>query len=185
MTTMHEDVVDSLLAQHQQIKLLFAETEKAHGQQKKELFRDLVALLAVHESIEESLVHPLAKDRLDDGGSVVPERLREEQDAKLALSRLYDLGVDSPAFDDGLAELRDAVIEHARAEEVYEFTRLREFVSAERLQRMAPVMKALQAMAPTRPHPGVSPSQTATLLGGPPLAVFDRVRDILRDVKGS
>ena len=41
------------------------------------------------------------------------------------------------------------------------------------------ILRAAEAIAPTRPHPGVE-SPAAHLLLGPPMAVFDRVRDLLR-----
>jgi hypothetical protein len=36
-------------------------------------------------------------------------------------------------------------------------------------------------MAPTRPHPHAPSSATGNLIVGPPLAVFDRIRDAIRD----
>ncbi len=181
MTTAAEDIVDNLLAQHQQIKTLFAQVAAAEGPHKEELFNELVALLAVHESVEESLVHPLAEDKLPDGEDVVPPRLAEEQEAKEELAALYDLGVEHPDFDLRLAALRDAVTAHAEAEEELEFSRLREVIDADRLTKMTSSMRAVAAMSPTRPHPNVSPTAPANLLLGPPLAVFDRVRDALRN----
>jgi hemerythrin superfamily protein len=173
------DIIDELLAQHQQIKLLFAQVEVASGENKEKLFQELVGLLAVHETVEETLVHPLAQRELDNGDRVVQPRLAEEQSAKEALSRLYDLGVADPRFDAGLAELRDAVTAHAEAEETQEFSRLRATVDPEKLRRMVTAMDAVEKVAPTRPHPEVPPKATANLLLGPPLAVFDRVRDAL------
>jgi hemerythrin superfamily protein len=183
--TTSEDVIDQLMAQHQQIKLLFAQVESARGEHRQQLFADLVGLLAVHESVEETLVHPLARRELSGGEPVVTARLAEEQDAKTALARLYDLGVDDPAFDAELVALRDAVTAHAEAEEELEFIRLREVVEPDRLARMVSAMKAAAAMSPTRPHPGVPPNPAANLLLGAPLAVFDRVRDALREATSS
>jgi len=128
LSTAQEDIVDALLAHHQQIKLLFGQLESAAGEHKQQLFQELVGLLAEHESVEESLVHPLAKAKVPDGDVVVPERLAEEQDAKQALAGLYDLGVEHPDFNRDLLALRDAVAAHAEAEELLEFAFLREVV---------------------------------------------------------
>jgi hemerythrin superfamily protein len=176
-----EDIVDSLLAQHQQIKVLFAQVDSARGEHKEQLFHELVGLLAVHESVEETLVHPMAEDKLDDGEEVVGARLAEEQEAKEALARLYDLGVTHPDFPTELASLRDAVTAHAEAEEELEFQRLREVVEPAKLQQMTEAMSAAAALSPTRPHPDAPSGPAANVLLGPPLAVFDRVRDALRD----
>ena len=45
---------------------------------------------------------------------------------------------------------------------------------------LAAAVRAAEALAPTRPHPGTE-SATANLALGPPLAVVDRARDLIRD----
>jgi hemerythrin superfamily protein len=182
MTTAQEqDVVDLLLEQHDQIKSLFSQLTTARGTAKQELFEDLVRLLAVHESAEEEVVHPTARRKLERGDEVVDQRLEEEDEAKHALAELYDLGVDHPEFDSRLAALAEAVTQHAMREESEEFLYLRQIVEPEQLRRMAGALKAAEATAPTRPHPAAGESAMANLVAGPPLAVFDRIRDAVRD----
>jgi hemerythrin superfamily protein len=175
-----QDVVDLLLEQHNQIKSLFGQVEATQGALKRELFEDLVRLLAVHESAEEEVVHPVARHIIEGGDQVVDSRLHEEHEAKQALSDLYDLGVDHPEFNTRLAALAQDVTAHATHEETEEFGYLRRNVPADKLQRMAGALKAAEATAPTRPHPGAGESATANLLAGPPIAVFDRIRDAVR-----
>jgi hemerythrin superfamily protein len=176
-----QDVVDLLFEQHIQIKGLFSQVAAAQGARKRELFEDLVRLLAVHESAEEEVVHPAARRAVEDGDRFVEGRLHEEHEAKQALSDLYELGVEHPEFDTRLATLAEAVIAHATHEENEEFTYLRQNIPADKLQRMAGALKAAEATAPTRPHPVSGESATANLLAGPPIAVFDRIRDAVRD----
>jgi hemerythrin superfamily protein len=172
-----KDVVDLLLEQHDQIKELFSRLEMAQGKQRQELFEALVRLLAVHESAEESVVHPAARRAIDNGDQVIERRLHEEDEVKRALAELYDLGVDHPQFGTKLALLAQSVIAHATHEENEEFRYLREKLPAERLRRMAGVLQAAEKVAPTRPHPKAGESAAANILAGPPLAVFDRIRD--------
>jgi hemerythrin superfamily protein len=179
--TQDQDVVDLLLEQHDQIKSLFSQLKMAEGDQKRELFEDLVRLLAVHESAEEEVVHPTARRKLTGGDEVVEQRLREEDEAKRELAELYDLGVDHPEFDPRLSRFAEAVIQHASSEESEEFLKLRATLSEDQLRRMAGAVRAAEAMAPTRPHPMAGESATANLVAGPPLALFDRVRDAVRD----
>lgn len=176
-----QNVIDLLLAQHREIKHLFAAVAQAQGDEKRDLFNDLVRLLAVHESAEEQVVHPTARGKIEGGESIVDARLAEESDAKQALADLYDLGVDHPDFDAQLQMLAEEVIRHATAEETEEFVALRAMLSPAELTRMAGVVEAAESVAPTRPHPMAGESATANLLLGPPLAVFDRVRDAMRD----
>src|SRR3954470_2332786 len=111
------DVVDLLLEQHDEIKSLFGQVQQAQGAAKQELFQDLVRLLAVHESAEETVVHPVARRTLDDGDQEVQRRLDEEDRVKKELAALYDLGVAHPDFDRRLQAFAAEVTEHATREE--------------------------------------------------------------------
>ncbi|HEX5541520.1 MAG TPA: hemerythrin domain-containing protein [Micromonospora sp.] len=178
-TAQQQDVVDLLKSQHEQIKSLFSQIKSAQGTQKRDRFHELVRLLAVHETAEEQVVHPEARQSA--GDQVIQARLREEKEAKQALSELYDMGVDNPQFDSKMDAFAKAVIEHAEREEREEFPKLREQVSNDRLRQMAAAVGAAERMAPTRPHPKAGESATANMLAGPPLAIFDRARDAIRD----
>ncbi|MGI5186387.1 hypothetical protein ACQEVZ_60150 [Dactylosporangium sp. CA-152071] len=112
---------------------------------------------------------------------IIDERLPEESDAKQALSDLYDLGVDHPEFDWHLSVLGESVLAHATQEERLEFTQLRKHADPERLGKMARAFEAAEALAPTRPHPSTGESAVANIVVGPPIAVFDKVRDAMRD----
>jgi len=184
-TSVEQDVLDLLIDQHNQIKALFGQLGRAQGAEKRELFERLVRLLAVHESAEEIVVHPTAKRRIEQGEKVVEKRKHEEDQAKRELAGLYDLGVEHPDFDARLAKFAEAVIQHATREELEEFPGLRQNTSPERLRLMAGAVRAAEAMAPTRPHPHSGESATANLVAGPPMAVFDRVRDGVRDWRQS
>jgi hemerythrin superfamily protein len=173
------DVVDLLLAQHAQIRDLFAEVLDSTGEQRKKAFDRLVRLLAVHETAEEEIVHPLARRTLDGGEGIVDDRLREEREAKEVLARLDGMNPDEPGFEAELDRLRIAVLTHARAEERYEFYRLRDELGDAERRGLAAAVKAAEALAPTHPHPGVE-TATENLLVGPAAAVADRVRDLIR-----
>ena len=179
--TQQEDVVSLLLSQHEQVKILFNRLKTSEGTQKNELFEDLVRLLAVHETAEEEVVHPMAHRRLDHGEEVVENRLHEEDAAKRALVELYDLGVDHPDFDAKLAAFEEAVIRHATREENEEFVHLRETLDPDQLRQMAGAVRIAEKTAPTRPHANSPESAAGNLLVGPPVAVFDRVRDAVRE----
>ncbi|GAA3392457.1 hemerythrin domain-containing protein [Cryptosporangium minutisporangium] len=177
--TKEQDVVDLLLDQHQQIKALFAQVKAADGDAKRDAFRQLVRLLAVHEAAEEQVVHPAARDGA--GEAVVAARLHEESDAKKVLSDLHDLGTDAPDFDVRFAAFERAVLQHAAHEEQEEFPELRRTTDAARLRRMTGAVKAAEAVAPTRPHPAAGESALGNMLAGPPLALFDRMRDAVSE----
>jgi hemerythrin superfamily protein len=172
-----DDVVALLLTQHARIEELFLLVVGSEGETRRDAFDDLVHLLAVHETAEEEVIHPLVRTLPGAGGdALVDDRLEEERQAKETLKTLIDGGVDADGFDTGIMLLRKAVLEHARHEERYEFTRLRQHVPADRLRTLAKAVSAAEAVAPTRPHPGAQSAKANAALGGP-LAVVDRIRD--------
>ncbi|GGS94520.1 hemerythrin [Planobispora rosea] len=182
--TMEEtDVVDLLLAQHALIRDMFDEVEKATPGERPEAFQRLVRMLAVHETAEEEVVHPYARLKLEGGDAVVDDRLAEEREAKELLMRMDQAGPEDPQFLTNLALLRAAVEAHARSEERYEFQKLRAYASDAERRAMAAGVKAAEAMAPTHPHPGVE-SATKNLLVGTPVAMVDRIRDVIRQAMG-
>lgn len=180
---LEQDVIELLLSQHNEIKALFAQVKSSTGEHKRDAFQQLVRLLAVHESAEEQVVHPAA--RHDAGDQVVDARLHEEDEAKHVLSNLYDLGTDNPAFDGHFADFEKAVLAHATHEEHEEFPELRRNTDPGKLRRMAGAVRAAEAVSPTRPHPAAGENPASNMLAGPPVAVFDKMRDAVRDWRQS
>ena len=171
-----DDVVKFLRDQHNLIKDMFDEVLSASEPKAREkAFTELRALLAVHETAEEMVVHPRAR-ALDDGDAIVDARLKEEHEAKEQLSKIEDLDIGSQEFIDALTRFRDAVVDHAEHEENEEFNKLQRKLDADDLKRMAGAVRAAEAIAPTRPHPGVE-SAPANLLAGPFAMMLDRARD--------
>jgi len=174
------DVIDLLVTQHARIEELFTLVAGTDGEARRDAFQDLVRLLAVHETAEEEVVHPLGRTLTDDADAMIDERLDEERQAKDMLTQLIKAGVDDAGFDAAFLILREAVLIHARYEERYEFPRLRAKVPAKQLLTLASAVRAAEALAPTRPHPGTE-SAAANLAAGPLLALADQARDLIRD----
>ncbi|MDG9717245.1 hemerythrin domain-containing protein [Streptomyces sp. DH24] len=179
-----DDVVSLLKRQHGDIRNLFDEVEATSGEERRDAFRRLVRLLAVHETAEQEVVHPFARRALPGGEQVVEDRLAEEKAAKEALAALDETDTDDPDFLPRLKALRRDVQEHARAEERYEFTHIYRSTDATDLAAMAKAIKAAEAVAPTRPHPGVQ-SGAANMALGPVAALMDRTKDAVRKAMGN
>ncbi|POX57532.1 hemerythrin [Streptomyces sp. Ru62] len=177
------DVVALLMRQHGDIRNLFDEVEQSQGEERRDAFRRLVRLLAVHETAEEEVVHPFVRRAVEGGEQIVKDRLAEEKSAKETLAALDDMDTDDPKFLPRLMQLRTEVQEHARAEERYEFSHIRRSTDVTNLAAMAKAVKAAEAMAPTRPHPGVE-SATANVALGPVAALMDRTKDAVRKAMG-
>lgn len=177
------NVVTLLKQQHGEIRNLFDKVEGTTGDERSEAFQDLVRLLAVHETAEEEVVHPYARRMTDGGTGVVEDRLAEERQAKEMLSHLDGMDVEAPEFMPLLMKLRMAVMEHARAEERYEFTHILRTADDKQLAAMAKAVRAAEATAPTHPHPGVETGLKNAVLG-PLASATDRARDAARKAMG-
>ena len=177
--TEHTDVVELLKAQHTRIRELLDEVAATKGDERGQSFQELVRLLAVHETAEEEVVHPFARQHIDGGELVVKDRVEEEERAKQALSRLDGMDPDSPEFLDQFAALRQDVLAHADSEERYEFAHFRRIADRGKLENLARAVKAAEAIAPTRPHPGTD-TALKNVAVGPVAAVIDRTRDVVR-----
>ncbi|MBO0677249.1 hemerythrin domain-containing protein [Mycolicibacterium sp. S2-37] len=174
-----DDVVRFLKDQHNLIKDMFEEVFAASSDEAREkAFVELRQLLAVHETAEEMVVHPRARQEVDGGDSVVDARLAEERDAKQQLSKLEDMDVASPEFLTELAVFRDAVVQHAELEEIEEFDKLQKELDEDQLKSLAAAVRAAEAIAPTRPHPGVE-SAKLNFAVGPFASMLDRARDVI------
>jgi hemerythrin superfamily protein len=181
--TMREtDGVDLLVRQHEEIRRLFRKVETNTGARQAEAFERLRRLLAVHETAEEQIVHPLVRRSLPYGDQIVDARLAEEKNGKRMLRDLERMGTASPSFTPMFARFRAAVLQHAEREEREEFPALRGRGQSE-LRGLAAAIKAAEAMAPTHPHPGVE-SAIKNMLFGALASVTDRARDLFRRAPG-
>ena len=179
-----DDVVNFLKDQHNLIKDMFDEVLSASSDDARNTaFIDLRQLLAVHETAEELVFHPRARRELPDGDQIVDARLGEEHVAKEQLQQLEKLDIGSTEFLERLKEFQQLVIEHADREETEEFSRFQRTLDAEELKHLAGAVRAVEALAPTRPHPGVE-SAKANLIAGPFAAMLDRARDVIQSVLG-
>ena len=179
-----DDVVKFLKGQHNLIKDMFEEVFSASDPKAREkAFVELRQLLAVHETAEEMVVHPRARQEIADGDEIVDARLHEEHQAKEQLSKLESMDVSSKEFIDELTKFRDAVIDHAEHEENEEFNKLQHKLDSDERERLAKAVQAAEAIAPTRPHPGVE-SAKANFAVGPFASMLDRARDLLKQATG-
>jgi hemerythrin superfamily protein len=179
-----DEVVAFLKAQHNLIEDMFDEVLHASDPRAREKpFVALRQLLAVHETAEEMLVHPRVRREVDAGDAIVDARLKEEHDAKEQLSKIEKIAITSQQFIDELTKLRKAVLDHAEHEERDEFPKLQRELGADDLKRMGAAVRAAEAIAPTRPHPGVE-SAKLNFAVGPFASMLDRARDVIEQVIG-
>ena len=182
MADTHQDIYATtfIRRQHDQIRDLFDAVERATPDDRAEPFKQLVRLLAVHETAEEIVIYPAAA-KGEAGKEIVEERKAEEDAAKKTLADLEKLDPSSAEFGTLLAALRADVLAHAEAEEEEVFPLLTEVADTDDLKAMTAKLEAAEALAPTHPHKSAPESAIGNLLTGPLVAMVDRVRDAIRD----
>jgi len=176
------NLIEMLLADHEEAKALMAKVEKSQGDARQEAFRSLVYELARHETAEEEVVYPALR-RLDGGNAIADARIKEEEKANKVLAELEKLDMSSSEWSTKFSAFHRDVLSHAEAEESQVFPRLREAEDGDKLEKMGKILEMAKATAPTHPHPNVPGTATANLMAGPLAAVIDRTRDAIRDAR--
>ena len=172
------DVVALLKRQHEELRNLFSEVLAAQGPAREDAFFALRRLLAIHETLEEEVVHPAARGARGIGDEEVEQRLREEKEATMVLASLEPLELDSPAFEVKFRALHSAVLAHAAAEEAEEFNLLSNELDEEQLVRVRKAERLADSLVPEHSHPGFESTAT-TVFVGPFARLVDRARDLL------
>jgi hemerythrin superfamily protein len=175
------DLVGQLLEQHELVRRAIdgvARTTTAESRQ--EAFDALRELLARHETAEEMVVRPLTRD-IDTGEAVAEARMAEENKSKDVLKKLEKLDIASVEFARTFETFAQSVLEHAIAEETYEFPLLRQ-LDADKLKKAEKQFLMAEKTAPTHPHPSAR-STAMNFVAGPLAAVADRARDAVSKVK--
>lgn len=178
-----DDILGVLLNQHARIRELFPETHVTGGEEKRTNFRDLRALLAVHEAAEEMILRPVAKKHA--GESEAERRNEEEADIEQILAELEQMDLFGSQFEAKLGELEKFFGDHADREEQEEFPAVRAGCDDEQRQRMGRRLLKAERAAPTRPHPAAAGSPAAQWAVGPFAALLDRARDAMADTHRS
>jgi hypothetical protein len=111
-----QSLQDTLEEQHGRIKAQLRMVEDSHGEARAQAFLELRRFLAAHETVEQSVMHPLAREG-QDTAKVVEQRVSEEGAATTAIEALEQFDVDSAQFSERFAALAKDVVAHAEAEE--------------------------------------------------------------------
>jgi iron-sulfur cluster repair protein YtfE (RIC family) len=174
-----QGIIEALRHDHDEVRAMFARLEASTGEQRRELFQQLLGELVRHEVAEEEILRPISKR--DAGEAIASARIKEESRAEELLKEMEKLDPASAEFTSNLARLRREVERHAEAEETKEFPRVVAKETTEQLEQMGRAYEVAKLAAPTRPHPSTPNTPVASMLVGPFVAVMDRARDAVRD----
>jgi hemerythrin superfamily protein len=181
MEEAERDVLDLLIEQHEVVRELLSTIATCPSSERAEPFEMLARLLAVHETAEEEVVHPRVRGIDDAAKALVQSRVDEESAAKKVLADLEKMDPASSEFELAFLKFQQDVEFHAENEESTIFPLLMADADLQERTRLGSMLVAAEVFAPTHAHRMAPDSALGNLLVGPPVAVFDRVRDAIKD----
>ncbi|HEX9400100.1 MAG TPA: hemerythrin domain-containing protein [Anaeromyxobacter sp.] len=174
------DAISVLKNDHQAVEQLFRRFERTKSAaDRKRLADRMVRELSIHTAIEEQLVYPMLRRRLDGRAPGVLLALEEHHLAKLALVEIERLGPDDERFEPKVRVLIDNVRRHVQEEERDLLPAMKRTLSPEEVQSLGAALVRAKASAPTRPHPGAPDEPPANALANVGAAAYDRSRDAI------
>jgi hemerythrin superfamily protein len=136
------DALELLKQDHQKVKGLFKEAEKADEKKQKQVFERIKTELETHTHIEESVFYP-AMQKHEELKDMVLESLEEHKQVKTLLREMDNLSSDSEKFEPKLKVLMENVEHHAEEEEEEKmFPKVRNLVNKAELEQLGQELEA-------------------------------------------
>src|SRR5690242_10408120 len=159
------DAIAVLKKDHLEVDRLFTKFEKTRSaQERHRLAERIVRELSIHAAIEEQLVYPRLRGRLDGAEGEVLLALEEHHFAKVALVEIEALPAESDRLEPKVRILAENVRRHVQEEERELLPALKRLVSAEELVELGDALVAAKRLV-------------GNMLTTPAAAVYDRSRD--------
>ena len=177
---MSATLLELLLADHEEAKSQLARFDDLPVENREEPFWELVATLVKHEVAEEEVLYPAVRKYVEGGDDLAGERIAEQSAAESLLVQMERELRTAVTFMQSFSNLRDAVLEHAEAEEQTVFPQLAQTLDREKLVELGKRYQKAKASAPTHPHPHAPDAPPGDEAVGAVAALVDKVRDAVR-----
>jgi hypothetical protein len=181
------NVFEVLRKDHDEVKAMLVRLEAgpqsglgATGEQvaqRRRLIDDMIIEESKHEAAEQQYFWPAVRALGPEGDRVADEAIEQETRGEQMLGELEKLGADDERFEPVLATFISAARAHIAFEEAHTWPLLAAALSVEQADELGDKITRAKKMAPTRPHPRVSPAEGAQKTAGPMAGVTDRLRD--------
>ena len=174
------DAITVLTNDHRTLETLFAEYESASTPEAKgDAVKRATRELSIHAALEEQMVYPAVRLRVDGGSGFANESIEDHQTIKRLLADLEKMQPSDAQYGEKVHALIEQVREHVAEEEGEIFPKLRSALGEQRLNQMGQLMERAKVLMPTHPHPWVPGTATAQLLAGPLASIADHLRDFV------
>jgi hemerythrin superfamily protein len=173
-------VIELLLRDHEMAKSLLEELDSKSEDELRDYFCNLREELVRHEVAEELIVYPAFRKHVDGGDAIADACIAEQSKAEETLAALEKEDPAGASFRIQLAELRRAVLSHAKHEETDVFPALESHTQRSELGELGDRYDKALEVAPTHPPPHAPDTPPGNKVLGPMAALVDRVRDAMR-----
>jgi hemerythrin superfamily protein len=182
MTTLSTtDVIELLLADHEDAKALLDRFDATAPDARAGYFCEVVTELVRHEVAEEHVVYPIIRHAMPGGEQEAKARIAEQTEMEELLVAMEKADASSADFADQFATLRQTVLEHASAEEASTFPLLQQMEDAESRLALGGRYEHAKARAPSHPHPHAPHTPPANAILDSVAYFFDKARDAVRN----
>lgn len=164
---------------HAELDRLLERFASTAGTEQDEVLHALYRLVFPHAFAEESVIWPVVRRVLPDGGELTLRNEQEHQEINELAVRLARTGHGDPERRSLFDRLAELLRQDARDEEDLILPRLQAAVDVATLRRLGRTWELVRRTAPTRPHPVVARRPPGNALAAVPLTVLDRTRDVL------
>jgi hemerythrin superfamily protein len=137
------DALRLLEQQHDEVKQLFKQIEKAEGQAAAKLFSDIRERLTLHEELEEKHLYPQLKED-DKAGDVVLESYQEHHVMDLLMEEIGKLKPEDEAFQPKVKVLQENTEHHIEEEEKELFPRVRKVWDTDKREQVGRKMEEMK-----------------------------------------
>ncbi len=174
---MSKDVLDLLETDHRAVERLLDRFDETEVSERAAYFSEVVNTLVEHEVAEEVVVYPALRTTGPEGRDIADARIAEQAEAEKLLHEMESMEPRSGAFTARFKKLRQAVLDHASAEEATAFPSLRAGTRVEQRRELGDRYERAKRSAPSHPHPNAPDKPPGNMVVGPILALFDTARD--------
>ena len=116
MVTKQQDAIALLKEDHRAVEELFAQFERASGNNgKQELAEQICLELSVHATIEEEIFYPACEGKVEE--DLLKEAYVEHDGAKLLIAQIMEGGPDDAFYDAKVTVLQEQIEHHVEEEE--------------------------------------------------------------------
>jgi hemerythrin-like domain-containing protein len=172
------DAITMLRDDHRSVEKLFKRFEDAGPRafvEKRNVVDRIIEELSVHAAVEEQLFYPVTRATVPAVEQVALESLEEHHVVKWMLSELDGMDPVDERFSAKATVLIENVRHHVREEEAEYFREVRSELGGKALNELGEAMARARKTAPTRPHPRLSDTPPANIIGGTAMSVIDRI----------